>query len=66
MIPIPVRVLFPALVSLVSGLWALAEWRDHRAVHVAADVDDDETQEIERCRLEVAERMRKLREARGT
>jgi hypothetical protein len=25
-------VLFPAIVSLVSGLWALAEWRDHRVV----------------------------------
>jgi hypothetical protein len=70
MIPIPARVLFPALVSLVSGLWALTEWLDHRAVEDVGviGVDDDAAREAreaaERRRLELAERKMRLAEAR--
>jgi hypothetical protein len=67
MIPIPARVLFPALVSLVSGLWALAEWMDHRAVEDldAIDVQDREAAERRRAAAEErAERKVRLAEAR--
>jgi hypothetical protein len=71
MIPIPARVLFPALVSLVSGLWALAEWMDHHAdrITVAEPMELDpeterEAREAAERRLKLAERKQRLAEAR--
>jgi len=67
MIPVPLRVLFPAAVSLISALWALAEWRSHRGD--AATLPDDENwrDEMERrqvAREQLAERKQRLAEAR--
>jgi hypothetical protein len=67
MIPVPARVLFPALVSLVSGLWALAEWLDHRAVEDLGVIDAEDREATERRRVaaeERAERKLRLAEAR--
>jgi hypothetical protein len=68
MFPIPARVLFPAIVSLISGLWALAEWRAERAGGELLEVPElDEAaaearSEAERRRLELAERKQRLAE----
>ena len=67
MIPVPARVLFPALVSLVSGLWALAEWIDHRAVEDLGVIDVQDREAAEQrwaAAEERAERKLRLAEAR--
>jgi hypothetical protein len=67
MIPVPPRVLFPALVSLVSGLWALAEWVDHRGVEDLGVIDVQDREAAERRwaeAAELAERKVRLAEAR--
>jgi hypothetical protein len=70
-LPLPARVLFPAIVALVSGLWAIAEWQAERAIAEPLELDDAELAEAreaaERRRAaaeEWAERKLKLEEAR--
>ena len=53
--------------SLVSGLWALAEWIDHRAVEDLGVIDVQDREAAERRRAaadERAERKLRLAEAR--
>jgi hypothetical protein len=77
MFPLSPRVLFPAIVALVSGLWALTEWQAERALAEpleALELDaealelDAEALEArnrrEAARLELAERKLKLAETR--
>jgi hypothetical protein len=68
---LPVRVILPALISLLSGVWAFTEWREGRGyadvVEVDApslDLDDTEWREREQWRRGLADRQLRLEEAR--
>jgi hypothetical protein len=73
MFPVSPRVLLPAIVALVSGLWALAEWQAERGLAEPLEMleSDPETPEArearerrEAARIDQAERKLKLAEAR--
>jgi hypothetical protein len=67
----PLRVILPALVSVLSGLWAIAEWRAGRSdvldvgpPEPAGNADDSDWREREARRIGLAERKQRLAEQR--
>jgi hypothetical protein len=70
--PLPARVILPAPVSLLSGTWAVTEWRDRRRFYVlgvdldapSVDVEDTKWREREAWRRDLADRQLRLKEAR--
>jgi hypothetical protein len=60
-------VLLPAAISLLSGLWAVAEWRNHRGVEDLGVIDLEDREAAEQrqaAAAELAERKLRLAEAR--
>ena len=74
MFPLSARVLFPAVVSLVTGLWAASEFlaeRRYRMPEPIADVPDDDWRITQQERQAAADdraerklRLQEIREAR--